>query len=641
MPNDSSSSRNLIAAVAAASLLALSACTHASPSAYGPASAGTAATGADAAAAANGAGAAKAAEAMTPAAAWAKVADGDAAAQVNALAEAYFESYLELFPLLATEIGDHRYDDRLADDLSPKGRAKVRALADRTREALSRIPRGSLAGQALLTHEVLEERTQAVLDGLQFSDHLMPLEQLDALPVYLPVLGSGVGSQRFETVKDYENFLGRIAAFDGWVTQAIENMREGLRTGFTRPRPVMERTVLQLAEVAGHKPEETAFWGPMKRFPAGFSTTDRERLTNAYRAALSQTLIPAYDRLHAFAKNEYLPKIRSTTAIEALPDGPARYAFLVRDNTTSPLDPHAIHLLGHSEVKRILGEVDALRREVGFEGTTAEFTARMRQDPSHRATTGEELLAGYNALKATVTPHLPELFGKLPKADFEVRLVEPFREASAPSQYTAATPDGSRPGIFYANAAGLKSRPSRPSESLFLHEALPGHHLQVALASENTALPRLRRFAPYNAYIEGWALYAERLGAQLGLYKDTPARLGQLGSELFRAMRLVVDTGMHHEGWSRQKAIDYIAETSGIPGSFVVAEIDRYLAIPGQALGYKIGELSIRGLRTKAEQRLGPKFDLRAFHDAVLENGALPLSILERTMNDWIEARAR
>jgi len=638
MSNQFRSSPRKRASVAAASLLAFSACTHAPPStADGQRAAGPAATGASAPA--------EGSSPVSPAAAWENVAragaKNDPAAQINALAEAYFESTLEIFPLAATEIGDHRYDDRLADDLSPKGRAAIRALADRTREALGRIPRGSLTGQALLTHEVLEERTQALLDGLQFSDHLMPLEQLDALPVYLPVLGSGVGSQRFETVKDYENFLGRIAAFDGWVTQAISNMRQGLQTGFTRPRPVMERTVLQLAEVAGHKPEETAFWGPMKRFPAGFPPAERERLTAAYRTAISGTLIPAYDRLHAFAKNEYLPKIRSTTAIEALPDGPARYAFLVRDNTTSPLDPHAIHLLGHSEVKRILGEMEALRKEVGFEGTTAEFIAKMRQDPSHRANTGEELLAGYNALKATVLPHLPELFGKLPKADFEVRLVEPFREASAPSQYTAATPDGSRPGIFYANAAGLKNRPSRPSESLFLHEALPGHHLQVALASENTALPRMRRFAPYNAYIEGWALYAERLGAQLGLYKDTPARLGQLGSELFRAMRLVVDTGMHHEGWSRQKAIDYIAQTSGVPGSFVVGEIDRYLAIPGQALGYKIGELSIRGLRTRAEQRLGAKFDLRAFHDAVLENGALPLSILERTMNDWIEARAR
>lgn len=557
-------------------------------------------------------------------------ASSDPAARLRALADQYTDGLFAADPILATQSGDSRFDDKLPDAISPAGRARIRALHETTRARLLAISRGQLSGEDALTWDVLDNLTQDGIDGVTWDDHLMPVEQLGSLPVALPVIGSGTGTHPFKTVADYQHFLARMDAFDGWVSQAIENLAEGMKAGLTRPRPVMERVLPQLASVAGKQPEETAFWGAIKLMPASFSEADRARLTAQYRSMLEGRLIPAYQRLHGFLKDTYLPACRATTALEALPDGKERYAYRVRLYTTSPLDAHQIHELGLREVARILGEIEQLRVKEGFAGSAPSFLAAMRRDPRGAVRTGDELLAAYGQLKERVKAQLPELFGHLPRADFEVRLIEPFREDSAPSQYTPASPDGSRPGIFYANAAGLKDSPARPSQPLFLHEAIPGHHFQIALASENAALPRLRRLPFYNAYLEGWALYAESLGPRLGFYEDAPRRAGALASELFRAMRLVVDTGMHHEGWSREKAIQYLAATGGYQPDDVTGEIDRYLADPGQALGYKVGELAIRELRAAEEKRLGDKFDLRAFHDRVLESGALPLALLQR-----------
>jgi uncharacterized protein (DUF885 family) len=372
--------------------------------------------------------------------------------------------------------------------------------------------------------------------------------------------------------------------------------------------------------------------------PASFSKADRERLTKAYREAIGGTVIPTYRRLLDFVKGTYAAAARATISAEALPDGPARYAARVRRQTTTALDPHAIHLLGLSEVQRINGEIEALRIAARFEGTRKQFNEFITADTSGTVTTEDALVAAFVAMKATVQPRLPELFTRLPKADFEVRPIEKFRENAASSQYVPATPDGSRPGVFYVNAARLRTGPQRPNESLFLHEAIPGHHFQIALTSENQALPAMRRFALYNAYMEGWALYCEGFGRQLGLYRDVPQQAGRLRAELLRAIRLVLDTGMHHEGWSRERALDYATEQfgsgSGVSG-FLLLEIDRYIADPGQALGYKMGELAIRKMRTEAEHRLGSTFDLRAFHDALLESGPLPLDVIEEKMRAW------
>jgi uncharacterized protein (DUF885 family) len=556
----------------------------------------------------------------------------EASARLFALAEEYFEGKLRLDPLLATSIGDSRYDDRLPDTLSDSGRAAIRDLAASTRAKLEKIPRAELAGEDALTWAVLDDLTRTTLEGLELDDHLMPVEQLNCLAVQLPVYGSGGGIHPFRTVADYDHFLARIRAFPAWVDAAIARMREGMQRGYTQPRPVVERTLPQLAAQVVARPEDSTFWGPLTRMPSSFPAADQERLTGAYREAIARTLVPAYRRLAEFVRNTYLPAARETIAVEALPDGPARYAFQVRQQTTTRLDPHAIHQLGLDEVARIQGEVEALRIASRFEGTSAQFLEAMFTDPSGAVRTEAELVAGYAALKERVRPRLPELFGKLPAADFEVRPVERFRENAAPSQYVPATWDGKRAGVFYVNAGVLRARAARPSQSLFLHEALPGHHLQVSLAAENRALPRIRRYAEYNAYVEGWALYAEGLGRQLGLYRELPQQAGQLRSELFRAVRLVVDTGLHHEGWSRQRALDYVQSTLRRNTEL---EIDRYIASPAQALGYKLGEIAIVRMRKDAERRLGSAFDLRAFHDAVLESGPLPLDLLEAKMRAW------
>jgi uncharacterized protein (DUF885 family) len=563
----------------------------------------------------------------------------DPATAVRALADQHFEQMLRLDPLMASEVGDHRYDDRLPDHLTESGReAKRRAQAD-TRERLAQIPRAALSGEDALTWDVLDEMTRTALEALRFSRHLMPVQQMSSIPVSLPLLGAGTGSQPFATVADYERFLGRIAAFDHWVDTAIGNMRQGMATGFTQPRPVMIRVLPQLDAQLVTRAEDSAFWGPITRLPEGFDPAERTRLTAAYRNAILQSLVPSYRRLRDFVSDVYLPACRITTAVEALPDGRERYAFEVRRQTTTNLDAHAIHLLGLQEVSRIVGELDALRKQVGFQGTSSAFLKAMIEDPTGGARTEAELVEAYQAIKARVAPRLPILFSRLPRSDFEIRPIEKFRQNSAPSQYTRGTPDGTRPGIFYANAANLKLRPSLPSESLFLHEAMPGHHFQISLTNENGALPTLRRFTEYNAYIEGWGLYAERLGSQLGLYRDDRQKAGQLRSELFRAARLVVDTGLHHEGWSRERAIDYMVDLTGNAKPAIKLEVDRYLAAPAQALGYKIGELAIRRLRDQAEHTLGPRFDARAFHEAVLESGAVPLDLLDRKLQAWIAER--
>ncbi len=565
----------------------------------------------------------------------------EASARVRSLAEEHFEGMLRLDPLLATMVGDARYDDRLPDDLTDVGREQKRQLALRTRAGLEAIPRTELRGEDVLTWAVLDDLTRTTLEELPLDDHLMPLEQMNSLPVQFPVLGSGRGQHPFRTVADYEHFLARVRAFPAWVDVAIARTREGITQGITRPRPVVARLLPQLEAQVVSRPEDSTFWGPVTRMPETFSAADRQRLTAAYREAITGTLVPTYRKLADFVRGTVLPSARTTTAIEALPDGPARYAFMVRKQTTTRLEPHAIHQLGLDEVERIRGDIEALRLSERFDGTTSQFLESIAADPTGAVKNEQELVDGYVAIKARVRPHLPDLFGRMPAADFEIRPVEKFREKAAASQYVPATPDGSRPGVFYANASALGVRPVRPSESLFLHEALPGHHFQVALASENQALPRVRRFALYNAYVEGWALYAERLGPQLGLYQGVRPQVGRLRSELFRAVRLVVDTGLHHEGWSRDRALTYARTTMGRNDAGIEQEIDRYIADPGQALGYKVGEIAIRRIREDAERRLGSAFDLRAFHDAVLESGPLPLDVLEEKMRSWTPPRAQ
>ena len=560
--------------------------------------------------------------------------------KLNTLFEAYFEETLRLNPVLATSIGDPRYNDRFEVSISPEWRARAERLDRDYLERVKAIDPKLLSGQDLLSYEIFRAGRELDLEGYRYPSHLIPLNQFYSTPNFFAQLGSGGGLQPFETVKDYDDFLKRLDGFVAWTDQAIVNMREGIAKGYTLPRVLGERVLPQLQAHVVAKPEDSLYFGPVRDMPADFSAADRERLTAAYRAAIETKVVPSYRRLHDFMRDEYLPKSRTSVGLDALPDGKAWYEYNVRDVTTTDYTPAQIHEIGLSEVARIRGEMKGVMEKVGFKGTLDEFFVFLNTDPQFVHPSREALVQGYVDIKNRVNPELPRLFETLPKADYEVRAVEPFREKSAAGgSYQAASEDGSRPGIFYANAYDLKARPKWAMEALSLHEGNPGHHFQITLQREQKDLPKFRRFGGYTAYSEGWGLYAESLGPELGLYVDPYQYFGMLEGELFRAIRLVVDTGLHSKGWTREQVLDYIEENSATSEARRVSETERYIAIPGQALAYKIGQLKILELRSRAQRELGDRFDLRKFHTVILADGPLPLDVLEARVDRWIASQ--
>jgi uncharacterized protein (DUF885 family) len=556
------------------------------------------------------------------------------------LVDAYFEEQLKLNPLLATSIGDPRYNDRFEVTISPEWRARDEQLERDYLERIKSIDPTGLSGQDALTYEIFKSAREREIEGFRFPGHLIPLNQFYSVPNSFAQLGSGNGLHPFRTVKDYEDFLKRVNGFVAWTDQAIVNMREGIAKGYTLPKVLVERTLPQLAAQIVEKPEDSLYWGPVKNLPASFTADDQARLTAAYRAAIATQVIPSYRRLHDFLQDEYLPKARASVGLDALPDGKAWYEYNVRNITTTDYTPAQIHAIGLGEVERIHGEMRKVMQQVGFEGSLDEFFRFVNTDERFVHPSREALVAGYLDIKKRVDPQLPKLFEILPNADYEVRAVEPFREKSAAGgQYQAASEDGSRPGIFYANAYDLKARPKWAMEALSLHEGNPGHHFQISIQREQKNLPRFRRFGGYTAYSEGWGLYAESLGPELGVYTDPYQYFGRLEGELFRAIRLVVDTGLHSKGWTREQVLEYIDANSATSDARRIAETERYIAIPGQAVAYKIGQLKISELRERAERELGDRFDVRKFHTAVLADGALPLDVLEAKIERWIIAQ--
>ena len=557
--------------------------------------------------------------------------------QLHQIFEEYFEEYLKLFPIFATSIGDHRFDDRLAVTISEEHRSKQRELYLKSLADLAKVKKDGLDSTDAMNYSAFERLLARRLQGLSFDQYLIPVRQLGSMPVEFPVLGSGKGNHPFKTVADYDNFLGRIASFQVWVDTAIANMRAGMTGGMVQPRVVMERTLPQLDAIIVADPKQSLFFQPILQMPGEFGDPDKSRLTGAYLKAIDEQIVPTYRRLRSFIQEEYLPKSRLTVGMSDLPNGNRWYDYLVKTQTTSELTPEEIFQLGMNEITRIKKEMERLRLESGFQGNLNEFSRYLAKNAPPGYTTRADLVGAYEAIREKVASRLPRLFGQLPNASFEIRTIEEFRERSAPSQYSSASPDGSRPGIFYVNAAGISDTgPRRPSESLFLHEALPGHHFQISLQYERENLPRFRRFGGYTAFTEGWALYAESLGAELGLYTEPSQYFSRLNSELFRAARLVVDVGLHRKGWSREQALKFLMETTMAGESGAALEIDRYIAWPGQALAYKIGQLKISAIRQKAEKALGSKFDIRTFHDHLLKDGALPLDLLEVKMDAWI-----
>jgi len=561
-------------------------------------------------------------------------------ARLGRIVDDYFEEYLKLNPILATSIGDPRYNDRFVVSIRPDVRAADEKLERDYLARIGTVDPSRLSDQDRITYDVFKSGREREIEGFRFRDDLVPLNQFYSVANSFAQLGSGNGLQPFKTVQDYDNFLKRMDGFVEWVDQAIVNMRLGVTKGYTLPRVLAERVVPQLDAHIVASPEDSLYWGPIRNLPADFPAADRERLTAAYRAAIETKIVPSYRRLRDFMRDEYLPKCRTTVGLDQLPDGKAWYEYRVREITTTDYTPEQIHAIGLREVARIRGEMQGVMSQVGYPGSLDEFFKFVNSDARFFYQDKEALIAGYDDIRKRVNPQLPKLFETLPKADYEVRAVEPFREKSAAGgQYQAASEDGSRPGIFYANTYDLTARPKWAMEALSLHEANPGHHFQISIQREQQDLPRFRRFGGYTAYIEGWGLYAESLGPELGMYTDPYQYFGRLEGELFRAIRLVVDTGLHSQGWTREQALDYIVANSATSEARRVAETERYIAIPGQALAYKIGQLKIRELRTRAEKELGPKFDVRKFHTVVLSSGALPLDVLETNVDRWIVAQ--
>jgi len=561
---------------------------------------------------------------------------------VNRLFADYWEDYLRANPIAATFNGDNRYNDRFGPVTSAEDVAATRELADRYLARLAELEPSGLPAEDRISYDLLRYQLRLSLDALQFPSHLLPVNQMSSMHLLLAQLGSGRLAQPFNTVRDYENWLARAAAFAPYVDGIIADLRTGIAQGIVLPKALAAPILPQLENLGTADPEKSVFLSPVRKFPQDFTEADKVRLTAAYTALARDTLAPAYQRLLVFMRDTYLPACRDTVALGDLPDGKAWYAFQARSATTTDLDPEQIHALGLAEVARIRGLLEQAKARVGFTGSLKEFFVHLNSDPALKFTTREEIQAAYEGLRAKVEANVPAFFGRTPRTPYEIRAVETFREVSAPpAQYFQGLPDGSRPGIFYYNAYKPETRTRFTTTAYFVHEAVPGHHFEISLAQEHAALPAFRRFGGTTAYSEGWGLYSEMLGQEMGLYDDPWQWIGRLSAEIWRAARLVIDTGLHAKGWTREQGIAYFLDN--VPQSEVVAvqEVERYIAIPGQALSYKIGEINLRELRARAEKALGAKFDVRAFHDEVLAHGSVPLSVLEAAVDRWIAASAK
>ncbi|WP_225763909.1 DUF885 family protein [Stenotrophomonas sp. Marseille-Q4652] len=564
----------------------------------------------------------------------------DKAGQLTALYADFWEETLKLNPIQATFQGDNRYNDQLPDFGSAEFRQQMHDFNQRWLEKVEAIGEDGLQGQDLLSYRIFVRERRNALDAEKFPDWMMPVNQMGSLVSYAVMLGSGQVAQPFKTVKDYENWLARAGRIPVLIDTDIANMREGIKAGVVQPKVVMEKVLPQMDAILAGKAEDSQFWGPIKAMPAEFSAEDRQRLTEAYRELIDGRLLPAIRKQRDFIASEYLPACRDSVGLDALPDGKAWYAFAARQSTTTEQTPERIHQIGLDEVARIHGEIRQVMEQVGFKGSLQDFFKFMQTDKQFEFKDEDALLAHYRGLEARINQRIPELFSLTPKSPFEIRPIEAFRaQSAAGGEYMSPSEDGSRPGIFYVNTYDLPTRKTWDAEDLFLHEAIPGHHFQLALQQELEGVPAFRRFGGETAFAEGWGLYAESLGKDLGVYTDPYSYFGRLQGELWRAVRLVVDTGLHSKGWTRQQVLDYMFANSSVSEPDAIAEAERYIAWPGQALAYKTGELKIKELRGRAEQQLGERFDIRQFHAEVLKDGSVPLDVLEEKIDAWIASQ--
>jgi uncharacterized protein (DUF885 family) len=554
------------------------------------------------------------------------------------------EASLKRNPLSALFRGDMRYADHLGDFVSDAYYDAERKAAEDNVKNLKAIDRAKLNETDKIAYDVYLRNQDDTLKGLSKPylelTEVRPLNHFFGFHTFYPGFASGQGAAPFKTMEDYENNLKRHKEFVTLIDASIGRFRQGMKSGVVETKMTINNVIDQLDTQLKQTVDESPYFGPTKMFPESFSDAYKTRLTGEYRDAVEKEIYPAYTRLRDFLKNDYLPVAREGNGLMYMKGGPKLYEYLIESTTTTAMKADEIHNLGLSEVARIQGEMEKVRSEVGFTGTLPEFFEHLRTDPKFKPASREALTQGYYDIGKAVDAKIGEQFKVLPKAPLEIRPYEEYREKyEAGGSYQSGTPDGTRPGIFYFNAYDLPSRTTPGMTTLYLHEGAPGHHFQISIAQENEALPAFMRFGGNTAYVEGWALYSETLGYDMGFYKDPYQRFGTLSDEMLRAMRLVVDTGIHSKGWTREKAIDYMLANSDMGKTDATAEVERYIAIPSQALAYKIGALTIQRLKAKAKAALGEKFDVREFHNQVLNTGALPLTVLEKKIDDWIASQ--
>jgi uncharacterized protein (DUF885 family) len=553
--------------------------------------------------------------------------------------DTYYQDGLKLNPIAATFAGDNRYNDKMPNYLSPIYKAKQKAYYTNYKNILNRYKDEDLNETEKLSKATLNWDIDINLADLTFKKDLMPIDQMWSPHLNIGQLASGSGAQPFKTVTDYNNWLKRVDGYLLWLASAESNMKEGIKTGYVLPKSLITKVIPQMAAMAEANVENHLFYQPIKNFPEGFSEEDKKNLTASYTTMVKDKVIPAYKKMHDFMSTTYLKAGRASSGISAVPKGTAYYNHQIKKYTTTNRSADEIHALGLKEVARILSEMEAVKKEVGYEGDIKSFFDFVRNNKELMPFTDpQQVLDNFNTIHETMKPKLAELFDVTPKTAFEVRRTEAFREASASAEYNQGSLDGTRPGIFYTPIPDVTKYNTFSDEALFLHEAIPGHHYQISLQQEDEDLPEFRKTLWYSAYGEGWALYTESLGKELGLYTDPYQYFGMLGMEMHRAIRLVVDTGLHVKGWTREQAIQYSLDNEAESEASITSEIERYMANPGQALSYKIGQLKIRELRAKAEKELGTTFDIRQFHNQVLETGCVPLALLETKIDNWITA---
>ena len=564
----------------------------------------------------------------------------------TAFLENYSEGKLKLNPIDATFIGDGRFDDAFPNVLSDDYQVEYNNFYTTYASQLEDFKDANLTESEQMSKAIMAWDCEMALAQSSFkNDTYMPINQMWSVNLIMTQWATGTSAQPFKTVKNYDDWLNRLEQYNVWLQSAEERMKEGVAKGYVLPKSLITKVVPQFNALTTVKTSaegitdvsEHLFYAPVLTLPDSFSSDDKERLTEAYFEILMDKLLPSFKSMAFYLKSNYLAAGRESSGISDIPNGKEYYDHAIKFYTTTNMSADEIHELGLKEVARILAEMEKVKQQVGFEGELKAFFDDVRTNKALMPySTPEEVIANFNAIHNKMKPQLTKLFANKPKASFIVKQTEKFREASAGAQYSPSSSDGTRPGVFYVPIIDASAYNVFYDEALFLHEAIPGHHYQFSLAQENADLPEFRKSLWYSAYVEGWALYTESLGKELGLYTDPYQYFGMLGHEMHRAIRLVVDTGLHAKGWSREKAIQYSLDNEAESEASIISEIERYMANPGQALSYKIGQLKIRELRAKAEQQLGDAFDIREFHTQVLETGSIPLALLENKINDWI-----